>query len=106
MNDEDARLVITYIQDTIEVETLKTVERKIENLASKVDLANTKAEIIKWMFIFWVAQFGAMFGIFYFFSVNRLPPSFLFCLVANSNKMAVNNYKLAILKKTFLFPTL
>ncbi|QBQ42097.1 hypothetical protein E2P86_13425 [Sphingobacterium psychroaquaticum] len=67
MNDEDARLVITYIQDTIEVETLKTVERKIENLASKVDLANTKAEIIKWMFIFWVAQFGAMFGIFYFF---------------------------------------
>lgn len=28
--------------------------------ATKVDLANLKAELIKWMFIFWIGQFAAM----------------------------------------------
>jgi len=31
-------------------------------LATKEDLANTKAEIIKWMFIFWVGQIAVTFG--------------------------------------------
>jgi hypothetical protein len=43
-----------------------------EDLASvrnelKVEIANTKAEMIKWMFIFWVGQLAAMFGLLYFF---------------------------------------
>jgi len=33
----------------------------------KVDIANSKAEMIKWMFIFWVGQLAAMFGLLYFF---------------------------------------
>ncbi|MCL2597950.1 MAG: hypothetical protein FWD66_09955 [Paludibacter sp.] len=37
------------------------------NLATKEDLANTKAEMIKWMFIFGVGQLAAMFGLLYFF---------------------------------------
>lgn len=32
-------------------------------LATKEDLANHKAEIIKWMFIFWVGQLAAMVAI-------------------------------------------
>jgi hypothetical protein len=36
-------------------------------LATKVDLANTKAEIIKWAFIFWLGQIGATFGFIMFF---------------------------------------
>ncbi len=31
-------------------------------LATKEDLANTKAEIIKWMFIFWIGQIAVTFG--------------------------------------------
>lgn len=85
MSDEDARLVVRYVEDANEAEIVKTVERKIEHLATKEDIyllkkdmanlraefkediANTKAEIIKWMFIFWVAQLGAMFGFLHFF---------------------------------------
>jgi len=33
----------------------------------KVEIANTKADMIKWMFIFWVGQLAAMFGLLYFF---------------------------------------
>ena len=67
MSDEDARLVVRYMEDANEAEIIKAVERKIEHLSTKEDLANTKSDIIKWMFIFWVAQLGAMFGFLYFF---------------------------------------
>jgi len=33
----------------------------------KADIANVKADMIKWMFIFWVAQLGAMFGLLHYF---------------------------------------
>lgn len=74
MSDEDARLVVRYMEDANEAEIVKTVERKIEHLATKedisllkVDIANSKADMIKWMFIFWVAQLGAMFGLLHYF---------------------------------------
>jgi len=31
-------------------------------LATKMDLAEVKADIIKWMFIFWVGQLGLIFA--------------------------------------------
>ncbi|MDQ6889873.1 MAG: hypothetical protein M3Z56_06320 [Bacteroidota bacterium] len=31
-------------------------------LATKEDLANTRAELIKWMFIFWIGQVAVTFG--------------------------------------------
>ncbi|MFH1838581.1 MAG: hypothetical protein ABH808_03785 [Candidatus Kuenenbacteria bacterium] len=33
----------------------------------KETIANTKAEIIKWMFIFWIGQIGAILGILFIF---------------------------------------
>jgi|GEM_PF-1716076 isocitrate/isopropylmalate dehydrogenase len=57
-------------------ESAKTIAKAIENsleefhlgqkevLATKEDLATTKTEIIKWMFIFWVGQVGVMTGLF------------------------------------------
>jgi len=33
----------------------------------KVEISNTKADMIKWIFIFWVGQLAAMFGLLYFF---------------------------------------
>jgi hypothetical protein len=32
-----------------------------------IELDKMKAELIKWMFIFWVSQLAAMFGLLYFF---------------------------------------
>lgn len=67
MSEKDARLVVSYMEDANEKEIVKTVERKVEHLASKTDIANTKADLIKWMFIFWIGQLGAMFGLLYYF---------------------------------------
>ena len=33
----------------------------------QTEIANAKSEMIKWMFIFWVGQLAAMFGLLYFF---------------------------------------
>jgi len=54
----------------------KKVDRKFEEakltLATKEDLANTKAEIIKWMFIFWMGQVAVIAGLLaYFLNVTR-----------------------------------
>ena len=54
----------------------KKVDRKFEEakltLATKEDLANTKAEIIKWMFIFWMGQVAVIAGLLaYFLNVAR-----------------------------------
>ncbi|MEK6622802.1 MAG: hypothetical protein AABZ13_10000 [Planctomycetota bacterium] len=35
----------------------------LEKIATKSDLAETKAEIIKWMFIFWIGQFASIVGV-------------------------------------------
>lgn len=35
----------------------------LEKVATKSDLAETKAEIIKWMFIFWIGQFASIVGV-------------------------------------------
>ena len=35
---------------------------EVKILATKEDFANMKAEVIKWMFIFWVGQVVATFG--------------------------------------------
>jgi hypothetical protein len=54
----------------------KKVDRKFEEakltLATKEDLANTKADIIKWMFIFWMGQVAVIAGLLaYFLNVTR-----------------------------------
>lgn len=35
----------------------------LEEVATKKDIAETKAEIIKWMFIFWIGQFASVVGV-------------------------------------------
>ncbi len=36
-------------------------------LSMKADLSEVKAELLKWMFIFWVGQAGTMLGILFVF---------------------------------------
>ncbi len=46
----------------IEEKIKKEVSAKTDVLATKEALAETKAELIKWMFIFWIGQIAATFG--------------------------------------------
>jgi len=41
--------------------------RKKDILATKVDLANMKADIIKWMFLFWIGQLASLIAILQIF---------------------------------------
>ena len=55
---DTAETLTTYIEEKIKEEFADN--SKI--LATKEDLANTKSEIIKWMFIFWAGQVAVTFG--------------------------------------------
>ncbi len=51
--------------------TQKQVDDRLKDFkeifATKEDLVNTRAEIIKWMFIFWASQLAATFAFLKFF---------------------------------------
>jgi len=63
--EEQAKTIAKAINTAIEADT----ENKKELLATKVDIANAKTEIIttilKWMFIFWLSQIGVISGIIF-----------------------------------------
>jgi hypothetical protein len=69
MGKETAENLTTFIDNKIDQvleSKLNILESKIDNLASnmatKTDLADTKSELMKWMFIFWVGQAAVTFG--------------------------------------------
>jgi hypothetical protein len=55
---ETAESLTIFIEEKIN----KELDNKTQLLASKEDLASSKAGIIKWMFIFWIGQVMATFG--------------------------------------------
>jgi hypothetical protein len=55
---EPAENLTLYIEDKISYE----LEKKASVFATKEDIAHIKADLIKWMFLFWIAQVGATFG--------------------------------------------
>jgi hypothetical protein len=61
--DESARTIAEAIENSLEEFHLC----QKEFLATKEDLAVTKSEIIKWMFVFWIGQVGMMTGLFAIF---------------------------------------
>jgi len=63
LDEKQAEKVIEYIENVNETEITSHVEQKIENIATKVDLAQTKADLIKWMFIFWITQTLTILGV-------------------------------------------
>ena len=58
LGKETAENLTTFIAEKIKDE----MENKTQLFATKEDLASTKADIIKWMFIFWIGQIVATFG--------------------------------------------
>ena len=67
---DTAEAMFKYIDNKTE----RSVEASIKTLATKEDLAKVKYDLsqeisnsIKWMFIFWIGQVGAILGIIFLF---------------------------------------
>jgi len=60
---EPAEVLTSYIEEKIRDE----FSDRSQLLATKVDLANTRADLIKWMFIFWIGQVATTLGIVFLF---------------------------------------
>ena len=67
LNDEPAKAIADVIEKSLE----EYRENQKEFLVTKVEfretIANLRAELIKWMFIFWVGQIGVITGILFAF---------------------------------------
>lgn len=66
LGDREAEYLVSYVKSEVKSE----FDNKKDVLATKEDLANTKAEIIKWMFLFWIGQVAVTVGIVYTF-INK-----------------------------------
>lgn len=66
LGEQEAAAVMEYFDE----KTAKTFQEKKTDLTTKEDLANVrieirevKADLIKWMFIFWIGQLAAIIAI-------------------------------------------
>ena len=62
LGENEAKSLTEYVENKVE----RTFEKEKDVLATKEDLANTKSDIIKWMFLFWIGQIAVTLGIVYF----------------------------------------
>lgn len=69
LGDKEAKALTEYVENHVE----KSLEKEIDRLATKEDLlkldvkiSDTKAEIIKWMFIFWIGQVAVTLAVVFF----------------------------------------
>lgn len=69
LGENEAKALTEYVETKVE----KSLEKERDILATKEDiykievkLTDTKSEIIKWMFIFWIGQITVTLGILYF----------------------------------------
>jgi chlorite dismutase len=65
LTEEKSKNVAKAIQKAME-ENVADKEIATKDFV-RMEIAEAKADIIKWMFIFWVGQLAAMFGLLYFF---------------------------------------
>ena len=52
IGEQEAKNLVEFVESTVE----KKLEEKKDIIATKSDLQSVKAEMIKWMFIFWIGQ--------------------------------------------------
>ncbi|WP_293308783.1 hypothetical protein [Pedobacter sp. UBA5917] len=63
LGEQEAEQLVSYVKTEVKSE----FDNKREVLATKEDLANSKADIIKWMFLFWIGQIAVTVGIILMF---------------------------------------
>jgi len=65
--------ILNKVEESVKKDNISFVEEKFERGLSeeigkvKVEIAETKVSIVKWMFIFWVGQIGVLTGILFAF---------------------------------------
>ena len=52
IGEMEAKSLVEFVESNID----QKFEDRMDNIANKIDLQAIKAEMIKWMFIFWVGQ--------------------------------------------------
>jgi uncharacterized protein (UPF0262 family) len=62
LGENEAQALTEYVESKVE----KSLDKEKDVLATKVDLAEAKSEIIKWMFIFWIGQIAVTLALVYF----------------------------------------
>ena len=63
IGDKEAKTLVVYIETKVD----KKLAEKQDILATKADIANIKADIIKWMFLFWIGQLASLIAILQIF---------------------------------------
>ena len=63
VGEKEAKTLVEYIETKAD----KKLAEKQDILATKADLANMKADIIKWMFLFWIGQLASLIAILQIF---------------------------------------
>ncbi len=63
LGEKEAKNLVEYI----EAKADKKLAEKQDILATKADLANMKADIIKWIFLFWIGQLASLIAILQIF---------------------------------------
>jgi len=69
LGDQEAESLVSFVKTEVQekINDQKDFLATKEDLNTlKVDLANTKAEVIKWMFVFWIGQLAALFALIKF----------------------------------------
>lgn len=64
--------VIVLVEEKFERRLVEEISKLREEMAGlraefKVDQANTRADLIRWMFIFWIGQVATIIGILFVF---------------------------------------
>ena len=62
LGENEAKALTEYVENKVE----RSIEKEKDILATKIDFAETKSDIVKWMFIFWIGQIAVTLGIVYF----------------------------------------
>lgn len=57
-DEATAKEAVTILEEVVK----EKVIIETQQLATKSDLSNVKAEMIKWMFLFWIGQVAVTFG--------------------------------------------
>ncbi len=60
--EDQSKIIITYFENADTTAIDKEIAAKTNYFATKEVVVNVKAEMIKWMFIFWIGLIAATFG--------------------------------------------
>ena len=63
IGEKEARTLVEYIETKVD----RKLEEKKDVLATKEDIANLRADIIKWMFLLWIGQLASLLAILQIF---------------------------------------